>query len=299
MHKSDAEDPLLEQTVDSSRWSNALTKRRYRRSKAVADQTCYPEQNYSASVRPPDSELVFDINKVDLKLVLVFLLAYITAGGLCFYLVRYDIKGNKTDGIVDAIYLCIVTMTTVGYGDLVPDTTTAKVLACVFVFVGMGLVGLVLSKAADNIVENQEILLVKAMHMGERCSPFEIMREVESNRSKYKFLTVLFMLVMLLFVGTVFLYEKEGLDLFDAFYCVCATVTTLGYGDKSFSTRGGRVFASFWILMSTVCLAHFFYSLADLYTEKRRRSLVQWVLSRKFTVNDLEAADLDHDKVVR
>ncbi|KAL8461668.1 hypothetical protein ACS0TY_032958 [Phlomoides rotata] len=294
MSKSDdAENPLLEETVDRANRSNALTKIRYRRGKAVADQVCYPQQNYSHT-----PELEFDFNKVDLKLVLLILLAYISAGGVCFYVARYEIKGNKTDGIVDAIYLCIVTMTTVGYGDLVPDSTRAKVLACVFVFVGMAVVGLLLSKAADNIVENQEILLVKAMHMRERFSEVEILKEVESNRGKYKFLTVLVLLLMLVFVGTIFLYEKEGFDLFDAFYCVCATVTTLGYGDKSFSTRGGRIFAAFWILMSTICLAHFFYSLAELYTERRRKSLLKWVLSKRFTISDFEAADLDHDKVV-
>lgn len=299
MAKSDAEDPLLEQAVDSSHHSsrnNALTKRRYRRCKTVPEQICYPEQNYTASLQPPES---ISDNKLDFKLVLLLLWAYIGAGALCFFLVRYQIKGNKTNGIVDAIYLCIVTMTTVGYGDLVPDSTRAKVLACVFVFMGMALVGLLLSKAVDNIVENQEVFLVKVMHMREKCSPVEILKEVEANRVKYKFFTVLVLLLIFIIAGTLFLYQKEGLDLFDAFYCVCATITTLGYGDKSFSTSGGRIFAAFWILMSTICLAQFFYSLAELNTERRRKSLVKWVLSRKFTISDLEAADLDNDKVVR
>lgn len=190
-------------------------------------------------------------------------------------------------------------MTTVGYGDLVPDSTTSKMLACIFVFVGMALVGLLLSKAADDIVENQEIFLVKVMHMREDCDSVEMLKEIETNKAKYKFLTVLISLVMFMIAGTLFLYQKEGLDFFDAFYCVCATVTTLGYGDKSFSTPGGRIFAAFWILMSTICLAQFFYSLAELYTERRRKSLVRWVLSRKLTASDLEAADLDDDKAVR
>ncbi|KAI3456578.1 hypothetical protein Pfo_013241 [Paulownia fortunei] len=299
MAKSDAEDPLLEQAVDSSHHSsrnNALTKSRYRSCKSVPEQICHPEQNYVASLQHPKSILE---NKLDFKLVLLVLLAYLGAGAVCFFLVRYQIKGNKTNGIVDAIYFCIVTMTTVGYGDLVPDSTMAKLLACIFVFIGMALIGLLLSKAADNIVEKQEIFLVKAIHMREKCSPAEILKEVETNRVKYKFFTVLLLLVMLITAGTIFLYQKERLDLFDAFYCVCATITTLGYGDKSFSTSEGRTFASFWILIGTICLAQFFYSLAELYTERRRKSLVKWVLTRKLTISDLEAADLDNDKVVR
>ena len=44
-------------------------------------------------------------------------------------------------------------MTTVGYGDLVSNSTIAKLLACLYVYTGMALGGLILSKAADYIVE--------------------------------------------------------------------------------------------------------------------------------------------------
>ncbi|KAH6768779.1 Outward rectifying potassium channel protein [Perilla frutescens var. frutescens] len=302
MAKSEAEDPLLEQAVDSSHHSsrsNALTKRRYRHTKPVPEQSSSPQRNDSTAAPHEQQPESISDNKLDSKLVLLILLAYISAGALCFFLVRYQIKGNKTNGVIDAIYLCVVTMTTVGYGDLVPDSMMAKMLACIFVFVGMALVGLILSKAADDLVESQEVFFVKVVHMREKCSSVEMLKEVENNKVKYKFFTVLISLVIFMIAGTLFLYMKEGLDLFDAFYCVCATITTLGYGDKSFSTPGGRVFAAFWILMSTICLAQFFYSLAELYTERRRKSLVQWILSRKFTASDLEAADLDNDRVVR
>ncbi|KAG6418963.1 hypothetical protein SASPL_121170 [Salvia splendens] len=229
-------------------------KRRYRSSKTVPDQACPAEQSHSASLQHPNA---IAENKVDVKLVLMILLSYITAGALCFFLVRYQIKGNKTNGVIDSIYLCIVTMTTVGYGDLVPDRTMSKMLACIFVFVGMALVGLLLSKAVDDIVENQEIFLVRVMHLHDKCDSAEMLKEVETNKVKYKFLTLLISLVMFMAAGTLFLYRKEGLFFIDAVYC-------LGYGDKSFSTPDGRVFASFWILMSTICLAQFFYSLAEM-----------------------------------
>ncbi|KAL6546858.1 hypothetical protein OROMI_022579 [Orobanche minor] len=288
MAKNDAENPLLEQPSDSphsSSHSNVLIKRKPSRCGGSPDeQVSNPEENYVASL--------------GFKLAFVVLLAYVGTGALCFFLVRHQIKGNKTNGIIDAVYFCVVTMTTVGYGDLVPDTTMSKFLACIFVFVGMGLVGLLLSKAADSIVENQEVFLVKALHMRDRCSPAEILKEVETNRVRYKFLTVMFLLTLLVIVGMVFLCKNEGMSIFEAFYCVCATITTLGYGDESFSTSGGRLFAAFWILISTVCLAQLFYSLAELYTDRRRKSFVEWVLSRKLTFSDLEAADLDDDKIV-
>ncbi|XWS18087.1 hypothetical protein CRYUN_Cryun32bG0011600 [Craigia yunnanensis] len=202
------------------------------------------------------------------KYVLLLLASYLGIGTLCFFLIRNQIDGKKTNEILDAIYFCVVTMTTVGYGDLIPNSTLAKILACIYVFTGMALVGLILSKAADYIAEKQEILLVKAMHMSEKINAGEILMEVEE------------------------------MEFIDAYYCVCSTITTLGYGDESFSTGVGRIFAIFWILSSTVCLAQFFLYLAELYTERRQKLLIKCVLNRKLTSSDLEAADLDHDEVV-
>jgi len=231
--------------------------------------------------------------------VLLWLAAYLGGGTLCFLLINNQIKGIKTNGYLDAIYFCVVTMTTVGYGDLVPDSQVSKLLACIYVFTGMALVGLILSKAADYIVEKQEINLVKTLFKNENFGPKELSKEVETHKAKYKFILAASIFLVLMIVGTIFLYFIENLDFVDALYCVCSTVTTLGYGDKSFSTTGGRAFAVFWILSSTICLAQSFAYLAELYTEKRQRSLAKIVLARKLSLLDLEAADLDGDHVVR
>ncbi|KAL8129144.1 hypothetical protein V2J09_018299 [Rumex salicifolius] len=223
--------------------------------------------------------------------VSLFLFIYLTVGATCFYAFRSKIQGNDdTNGIVDILYYCVVTMTTVGYGDLVPDTAVTKLLACAFVFSGMALVALVLSKAADYLVEKQETLLFKAFHLrGGDKAP---------TRVKYKCFMIGAVLLVLMAVGTAVLIVVEGKDAVDAFYCVCCTITTLGYGDESFLTRGGRAFAVLWILTSTVCLGQFFLYVAEMNTESRQRELVRWVLGRRVTYQDLEAADLNGDGVV-
>ncbi|TYI78165.1 hypothetical protein E1A91_D06G192200v1 [Gossypium mustelinum] len=136
------------------------------------------------------------------------------------------------------------------------------------------------------------------MLKNEKFNTAEVLMDVETNRDKYKFLMTSLLLVVLIISGISFLILVEGMEFIDAFYCVCSTMTTLGYGDKSFSTQEGRMFAILWILSSTICLGQFFLYLAALYTEKRQRSLVKWVLNRKLTPSDLEAADMDHDEVV-
>ncbi|KAL3519278.1 hypothetical protein ACH5RR_017427 [Cinchona calisaya] len=299
MENGGAEDPLLPRPLDSLHNEKNTMKRRrpssYNNALPTKDILLKEQNDFGALYPHPES---LSPNKLNCKQVLLLLAAYISLGVVCFSVVRNQITGKKTNEILDAIYFCVVTMTTVGYGDLVPDSNLSKLLACILVFSGMAFVGLVLSKAADCILEKQEILLVKATHMREKFGKAEILKEVEAYKTEYKFLAALGLLLLLTILGTVFLYEIEDLNFFDALYCVCATITTLGYGDKSFSTKAGRLFASFWILISTLCLAQAFYYLAELYTERRQRSLIHWVLTRKLTITDLEAADLDRDSAV-
>ncbi|GAB4830733.1 hypothetical protein Ancab_004766 [Ancistrocladus abbreviatus] len=299
MAHNDAKVPLLPGSNDPSmigREDGALTRRRYQRfGRALSKRTDPQGHKIVESLRPPE----FDwISKPSLLRVFLVLALYLSAGTICFYLVWNQLEGKKTNGIVDAIYFCIVTMTTVGYGDLVPGSTLAKLLACLFVFSGMAIVGMLLSKAADYLVEKQEILIAKATHLHDKVAPSEILEEVESHKTKYKFMISLSILITLIIAGTFTLIVVEKMRIIDAFYCVCATITTLGYGDESFSTEGGRIFAVFWILSSTICLAQFYFYLAELYTESRQKSLVKWVLGRKLTYADFEAADLDNDRVV-
>nr|ACF35048.1 outward rectifying K+ channel [Hevea brasiliensis] len=298
MASNGAKQPLLSGLVDSTLQTNnthAPNRRRFRRVRS-APVTEFVPSDAGRSLSHPES--IYGKFCPSLIQVAVFLAVYMCVGTLCFYLVRDDIGGTKTNPIIDAVYFVVVTMTTVGYGDLVPNTAFVKMLASVFVFLGMAIVGLILSKAADYLVEKQEILLIRALKKYHKKGPSQIMKEIESNRVRYKFLLTLAIMLLLMVVGTIFISSVEGLDLMNAIYFVCSTVTTLGYGDKSFSTRGGRAFAIFWILISTVGLGQFFFNVAEMFTESRQRALVNWVLTRKMTNLDLEAADIDNDGVV-
>ncbi|CAN0908760.1 Two-pore potassium channel 1 [Linum grandiflorum] len=299
---NDATRSLLSDANDS--FSNATFQRR-RSKQAVnhkSDDKNNPDEenakhNNGSGNQWLDSLL--GVQTLRFNVVFILLSLYLGLGTLSFFLVMNQIDGKKTNGVLDALYLCVVTMTTVGYGDLVPNTFLSKLLACLYVFTGMAVGGIVLSKAADHIVERQEIVLVKAFHLHDKkMGANEIMKEVETHKLQYKLLFSAVFMVVLMVLGIMVLCFVENMDVMDAFYCVCSTITTLGYGDASFSTWGGRLFAVFWILSSTICLAQLFLYLAEWYTDKRKRSLVELILTRKVTSSDLEAADVDHDNVV-
>ncbi|KAH1092634.1 hypothetical protein GLYMA_14G014100v4 [Glycine max] len=299
MANNGVKEPLLWVSLDATqKTKQQLNKRSLLRFRSAPHAEIVPtETNGNESI--PHSASIFQNLHPSFKRVAIYLAVYLGVGALIFYLVRNQIKGQKTDGILDALYFTIVTMTTVGYGDLVPNSHLTKLLACAFVFSGMALIGLIVSKAADYLVEKQELLLVKAMRMHQKVGSTEILREVQTNKTRYKLFLVFFLLLILIIAGTIFLVTVEKLDVIDAFYCVCSTITTLGYGDQSFSTQAGRIFAVFWILTGTITLAQLFLYIAELNTEIRQKELVKWVLTRKVTNSDLEAADLDVDGTVR
>jgi potassium channel subfamily K, other eukaryote len=232
------------------------------------------------------------------RLVGILLLAYLLDGTTAFYLAMDHMYGESTGSrVLDALYFCVVTMTTVGYGDIVPASDAAKLLACIFAFAGIGLVGTFLSKAADYLVEKQEALLFRATNL-HLADDRKVMRHMEVNKTRNKLYTAAVLLAIVLASGVAFLMMEEGMRFVDAVYCVCATVTTLGYGDRSFSSMAGRAFASVWITVSTLVVALFFLYAAELGAERRQRVLAHWVFTRQTTTTDLEAADIDGDHSV-
>jgi voltage-gated potassium channel len=66
----------------------------------------------------------------------------VTIAGTAMYEVErhYDSAGTQFTSIPQSIYWAIVTMTTVGYGDIVPQTTLGKVLSALLILVGYSLI---------------------------------------------------------------------------------------------------------------------------------------------------------------
>ncbi|XP_071730268.1 two-pore potassium channel 1-like isoform X2 [Rutidosis leptorrhynchoides] len=186
----------------------------------------------------------------------------------------------------------------VGYGDLIPASDLTILLACLFVVLGMLIVALVLSKAAELLVEKQERLLVKALHLNKSIGEAEILKKMKTKSVRNKLIVLVVLLLVFMGAGTGLLISVEDLNFVHAFYCVIGSLTGLGYISTCFSTTGGRVFSLFWILLGTIYVAQLLFTFALLNTERKQRSLVKWVLKRQTTTSDLEAADFDGDGIV-
>jgi voltage-gated potassium channel len=72
-----------------------------------------------------------------LALVVVTLL-----GGTLFYRI---VEGW---GLLNSLYFCVVTLATIGYGDVAPTTRLGKAFTILYIFVGVGTLGLFISTVA-------------------------------------------------------------------------------------------------------------------------------------------------------
>jgi hypothetical protein len=102
----------------------------------------------------------------------------------CHHLLLFmdQFSGKTTDRVLGALYFVIVTMTSVGYGDLFPNSDTTKLLACTFVFIGMVIIALFISNVAYYLIEKQEVLFFKSLHMNMKGSKAQMLRAMETNR---------------------------------------------------------------------------------------------------------------------
>lgn len=76
------------------------------------------------------------------------------------YLTESGVTDNGINTFVDALWYSVVTMSTVGYGDLVPVTPIGKALGLVFIVGSVGLVGYLISQLTTQIgiiVENKKL----------------------------------------------------------------------------------------------------------------------------------------------
>ncbi|CAM9988314.1 unnamed protein product, partial [Ectocarpus sp. 12 AP-2014] len=74
-------------------------------------------------------------------------------GYLCLGVLMYTTLAGMS--FLDALYFCVVTLTTVGYGDLSAHKPVTKLFACFYILIGVAMVAAFLSELVELLLDKQ------------------------------------------------------------------------------------------------------------------------------------------------
>ena len=78
----------------------------------------------------------------------------IIAGMLIIYNLR-EAENSQMTTLLDAMWWCVATVTTVGYGDVVPVTSLGRIVALVYMFFGIILITTTLSIISQYLLQEK------------------------------------------------------------------------------------------------------------------------------------------------
>lgn len=215
--------------------------------------------------KDPEKDSIMDNKIIVLGLVAVGVLLYGLLGALIFRYINPDFGSTGyTDTynttFNDAFYFAVVTLTTVGYGDVVPTTDGAKIFVSIYILVSLVLIGAAL-EMSDFLfsIDSEEIdedNLEKTK---------EYMRKARW-RMYFNFSIV----VGLMVISVIFFVCSEDYTFVNAFYFTVSTLSTVGYGDLSPRSFSGRLFSIFWVTLSFFTLFRLIGSIMDVILQRRK-----------------------------
>ncbi|KFK28494.1 hypothetical protein AALP_AA7G003200 [Arabis alpina] len=229
------------------------------------------------------------------------LIVYLSLGVLIYWLNRHHYVVNQTHPVVDGLYFCIVTMCTIGYGDITPNSVVTKLFSIMFVLVGFGFIDILLSGMVSYVLDLQEsYMLDSAKRRDDPDKGRSYIIDVKKGRMRIRLKVglALGVVVLCIGVGVGIMHYIEEIGWLDSFYLSVMSVTTVGYGDRAFKTLPGRLFAAIWLLVSTLAVARAFLYLAEARVDKRNRDRAKKVLCESMSVSQFFAADIDNNGCV-
>ena len=112
---------------------------------------------------------VFEKKKTDLMITVLVILILLIVSSSLMYSAEYEAQPDKFPSIIGTMWWCLATLTTIGYGDVVPITALGRIFAAVTAVVGIALFGLPAGIFAAGFIEELQAKsqLAVCPHCGE------------------------------------------------------------------------------------------------------------------------------------
>jgi voltage-gated potassium channel Kch len=87
--------------------------------------------------------------------LLVAAVVVIIAGTVIMYSLESRAENSQMTTLLDALWWCVATVTTVGYGDVVPVTSLGRIVALVYMFFGITLIATLLAVISNTFYKKR------------------------------------------------------------------------------------------------------------------------------------------------
>ncbi|PXF45484.1 Two pore potassium channel c [Gracilariopsis chorda] len=204
--------------------------------------------------------------------------------------------------IYDAAYFCIVTTTTVGYGDITPTRGSSKLFVIYYVVVSIAIISAVLGHIVGMLIDRQEELLINAMEGGDEDSDSD--NEIQARKglvdeSDIRQLVVsISTLLVILAMGVVVFMRLEKLSLLNALYVTVISASTVGFGDLQPTRNVSKMIMTIWLCFSTICAAKVVADVAAMVAKMKQKAVQRRLMSARMDIRTLVGMDKDRDNRV-
>lgn len=121
-----------------------------------------------------------DTLKMDLQIYFIALFSVVTIFSTLMYYIERSVPNTMFTNIPKAMWWCIVTITTVGYGDMYPATVLGKIVAAAAMLCGLALFGLLMNVIGKSMMSS----LFGASNLEDSQSQVEEARQTLSVNKK-------------------------------------------------------------------------------------------------------------------
>mmetsp|Transcript_5041 Transcript_5041/g.6528 ORF Transcript_5041/g.6528 Transcript_5041/m.6528 type:complete len:334 (+) Transcript_5041:72-1073(+) len=238
--------------------------------------------------------------QIKMRIATGCLISYFLVGWIAYCFVFEEFT------FTDATYFLMVTLTTVGYGDLTPTSQASRLFTLFFVLFGIAIVAVALVEIAEYIMKQRGALLKKTQAdiIKKAGADEESVRVKTSNpfweRAKAFVhahpiigVTVNFGLYAVITGG---IYAGiENWAFMDGVYFSIITGTTVGYGDISPTSVGGRWLSVLFLPFAVIFVSTQLSQLANILLGKSEDSKLKALLAVDLSLEALLNMDTDGD----
>ena len=155
--------------------------------------------------------------------------------------------------VLECLYFVVVTLSSVGFGDLSPQTDVMRLFTCAYILVGVGILGTALGEVVSSLLDTDGSTAGKFIRL---LSGAEEKAEDEGEGAVSASLApTLLTVAATVALGTgAFSYFDASLSPVQALYYSIVTVTTVGYGDFVPQSDASRAFMTVYALFGEIPL---------------------------------------------